>query len=135
MTHQRFVATSNKYPTLIGTEFDTSKGVYILIKIGEVVAQDNSSFKLVSMIPDQKTNVTDEFQIANLLLVPNDRYFIQHLHYTGATISCIPEVMNPFPIDATSIDIETGAGIKRQKLTKVQIVIDEHIYNIMACIN
>ncbi|CAF2943000.1 unnamed protein product, partial [Rotaria sp. Silwood2] len=54
---------------------------------------------------------------------------------TGATISCIPEVMNPFPIDATSIDIETGAGIKRQKLTKVQIVIDEHIYNIMACIN
>ncbi|CAF3032731.1 unnamed protein product, partial [Rotaria sp. Silwood2] len=53
----------------------------------------------------------------------------------GVTISSIPEVLNPLPIGGTAIDIETGAGIRRQNLTKIQIVIDEHIYNIMACIN
>jgi len=75
-----FVATSQKYPTLIGQEFDISKGVYILMKNGKVIAQDNSNLKLVSMVPDHKTDSNDQFQLANLLLVRDDLHFLQHLH-------------------------------------------------------
>ncbi|CAF5162504.1 unnamed protein product, partial [Rotaria sp. Silwood1] len=65
-------ALSKNYPTLIDTEFDTSNGVYIFIENGGGMAQDNSSFKWVFMIPHDKPNVTDEFQLANLFLVRND---------------------------------------------------------------
>ncbi|CAF0806022.1 unnamed protein product [Rotaria sordida] len=35
------------------------------------------------MIPHYKTNVTDEFQLVNLLLVRDGQYFVQHLHCTS----------------------------------------------------
>jgi hypothetical protein len=55
------VVISEKYPTLVGEQFDISKGVYILEKNGKVIGQDNSNLKLVSMISDHRTNSKDEF--------------------------------------------------------------------------
>jgi hypothetical protein len=74
------IASSEKYPSLIGQKFDLSDGVYILIKNGKVVCQGNSSVKVVASIPDHVTKPDDEFQLANLLFVRNDMYFLQHVH-------------------------------------------------------
>ena len=163
-----FVATSEKYPTLIGQEFDISKGAYILMRNGVVVAQDDSSYKLVSMVSHLKMDSNDEFQLANLFLVRDGLHFLQHLHCmgrgyglitpelpltfrdqsatehqincqflidTGSTISSIPQSMYPFPVNDIHVDVETSAGKQRQFLTKIQVMIDEHVYNVMACIN
>ncbi|CAF2910657.1 unnamed protein product [Rotaria sp. Silwood2] len=80
------------------------------------------------MTPQLKLIFHDKDAIENQIYCP-------FLIDTAATMSCIPEKLKPFPVDATYIDIETGAGMQRQKLTKIQVNIDEHCYNVIACIN
>jgi hypothetical protein len=54
---------------------------------------------------------------------------------TGSIISSIPQQMNPFPVNNLYGNVETSAGIQKQYLTKIELIIDKLIYNVMACIN
>ncbi len=166
---ETFVATSAKYPALVGQEFDLSKGIFVLIKNGqEVVAQSDSNFKIISSLSSHVTSSDDRFQLVNLLLVRDDLHFLQHLYCvgngysmktpeiplvfydrnglehrirckflvdTGSTMSSIPATMNPFPINMVDVTVETGGGMQTQQVTKVQVVIDDQSYYVMACIN
>jgi predicted aspartyl protease len=59
----------------------------------------------------------------------------QFLIDTGSTISSIPQQMNPLFMNDIYVNVETGAGTQKQHLTKIQVIIDEHIYNLIACVN
>lgn len=72
-----FIAKSEKYPELIGQQFDISKGIFILIKHGQVIAQGDNSFKLIETIKNDKLNDGDDIQLANLLYIRADRYVHQ----------------------------------------------------------
>ena len=162
-----FIANSEKYPELIGPKLDMSKGIFILVKHDQVIAQGENSFTLIETIMNDKSNVGDDIQLANLLCIQANRHFQQYLHCinyglglttssisvryigyngielndnhqflidTGASMTCIPEFLNPYRIPGIFIDEETGGGVKRQHVTSIKLIIDEYSYNLVVCI-
>ena len=50
---------------------------------------------------------------------------------TGSTSSCLPQRVNPFPLHMAGVDVETGVGLQRQGITKMQVTIDDQVHSVI----
>jgi len=163
-----FIVTSEKYPGLIGKEFDISKGIYVLLEDGNPVAQSDNTLALMAKVPSDGKPSDGQYEIANLYLVRDNLFFFSYLHCitngyslmtppliliyidmngfekqiscefmvdTGSTTSGIPGSLQTFQKPNLLIPYQTCGGFVHEPVMKVEIIIDNQRYCIMAVIH
>jgi len=99
-----FTVTSQKYPGLIGKQFDINKGTYLLLKDGKAVAQSNSTVLLVEKVPIDAKPSDGHYEIANLYLVRDDLYFFSYLHCITNGYNLMTPPLNLIYIDMNGVE-------------------------------